>query len=332
MITLKDIAKKAGLSVTQVSRALNGHEDVSDQTKQRVRAIANEMGYIKNAVAHRLVTGTSNQIAFVVQGFDNKVKEEEYNEFYAILNGIYQFGSEHKYETVLYIIKSSQQSYVQFFREKGIQNAVMYGFNYDDAKLLDLLETSYNIVCIDILVAAKNKGCVVVDNTHYSMLAVEALLRSGKSNIALITGNQHAMVSLEREAGYRIALQKQKIAINGDYVVDANFSQKVAFQKTLELLKKHPQLDGFFCISDYMALGCLEAIQSLGKVIPKDIAVIGFDDILVSRYTTPKLSTINQNNYSKGFEAAKLVDALKREDYVTTTIILSCELKLRDSI
>ncbi|ONI45591.1 hypothetical protein AN641_03710 [Candidatus Epulonipiscioides gigas] len=332
MITLKDIAKEADLSVTQVSRALNGHEDVSEETRKRVQTLANTMGYVKNLAAHRLVTGTSNQIAFVVQGFKNKNNESEYNEFYDILNGIHQFSSEKQYETVLYIIQSIQHSYIQFFKEKGIQNAILYGFDYDDPKLIELLNTNYNIVCIDIPVEGINKGCVVINNTYYSTLAVEALLNSGKQNIAIITGSHHASVSLEREAGYRIALQKKRIPIIEEYIVDANFNQQIAYQKTLKLLEQYPQIDGFFCISDYMALGCMEAIKNIGKIIPKDIAIIGFDDIPITRYVAPKLSTISQNSYSKGFEAAKLIDAIKQSLSIDTTVILNCELKIRASI
>ncbi|OON97624.1 MAG: hypothetical protein ATN36_02810 [Epulopiscium sp. Nele67-Bin005] len=332
MITLKDIAKEAGLSVAQVSRALNDHDDVSKETKQKVEDIANSLGYVKNISAHRLVMGVSNRIDFVVQGFTDEDNMLEHNEFYAMINGVNKYANEKRYEVIIYILQPTEKSYVQFFRERGIRNAILYGFEYDDPKFQELLSITCNMVCIDIPINGENKGSVIVNNTHYCTQAVEAIINSGKQNIALLTGSPHAVVSIEREAGYRIALTKKKLPIKENYIVDADFRQSVAYEKTLYLLQQNPEIDAFFCISDYMAIGCMEAILSIGKVIPDDIAVMGFDDIPISRYVTPKLSTVKQYSFNKGFEAAKLLIQIENKEQVNPTVILNCEMQLRDSI
>ena len=332
MVRLKDIAKEAGMSVTQVSRALNNHNDVSEDTKVRIREIAKKMGYVKNMAAQKLVMQVSNQISLVIKGFENISSTQEYNSIYPILCGINQCMNETKYEVVTYILQEHVSSYIEYFQERGISQAILVGFEYDDEKLHELLESNYTCVCIDIPVEGQNKGCVITNNTLYAAQAVEALLESGKKHIAMISGTSHAIVSIEREAGYRVALRKRKIEIREEWIFNGNFQQDQAKEVALKALTTYPEIDGFFCASDYMALGCMEAVESLGKKIPEDIAIIGFDNIPVTKYVKPKLSTVAQDDYRKGYEAAKLLIQLANKENVQKTVMLNCEIILRESV
>lgn len=332
MVKLKDIAQAAGVSVTQVSRALNNHSDVSEDTKRKVKEIAKEMGYIKNTTAQKLVMQVSNQIALVIKGFTNPSNSVEYNSIYPLLCGINRYINEVDHELVVYMLQENTESYTEYFQSKGIQGAILFGFDYDDKKLHELLETNYPCVCIDIPIQGKNKGCVIINNTLYATQAVEALIVSGKKHIAMISGTPKAIVSIEREAGYRIALHKHNFTLQKGYICDGNFRQKRAKELTRELLQTYPEIDAFFCASDYMALGCMEMLREMGKSIPQDIAVIGFDNMPITKYVTPKLSTVSQNDEQKGYEAAKLLVDIMHRDIEDKTVILSCEIKLRESV
>lgn len=332
MIRLKDIAQAAGMSVTQVSRALNDHNDVSEETKIKIRELAKKMGYVKNVAAQKLVMQVSNQIALVIKGIENAGDTMEYNAIYPILCGINQYTNKVGYELIVYILQENIENYTDYFQQKGITAAILCGFDYDDEKLHELLETNSACVCIDIPIEGHKKGCVITNNTLYASQAVEALIHSGKKNIAMISGTPHAMVSIEREAGYRVALRKHKMDIKEEYITNGDFKKKSAREATYEILKQYPEIDGFFCASDYMALGCMEAIQNIGKSVPKDIGVIGFDNIPITKYVKPKLSTVAQDDYQKGYEAAKLLIELVKGEENQKTVTLSCEMKIRESI
>ncbi len=329
MITLKDVAREANMSVTQVSRALNGHDDVSEETKARIRQIANELGYIKNTMAQKLVMQVKNEIALVIKGFEDEANLSDYNPIYKILCGVNKLATEKNWELVVFMLQDSTSSYVEFFRNKGISKAILSWFEYDDERLIELIDSNISCVFIDIPVEGNRNGCVITNNILYATQAVEALIRSGKKHIAMISGTPHAMVTIEREAGYKVALEKHQMKIYPYY--DGDFNQKKAKDMTKKALEENPEIDGFFCASDYMAFGCMEAIEAFGKRIPEDIAVVGFDDIPISRHIKPTLSTIRQDDFAKGYEAAKLLTELE-ENNEKSVVTLGCEFIKRDSL
>ncbi|ONI39902.1 hypothetical protein AN639_05110 [Candidatus Epulonipiscium fishelsonii] len=332
MTTLKDIAKACGLSITQVSRALNNHKDVSEETKIKVSEIAIQMGYVKNMSAQRLAMQISNQIALVVKGIEDENELMEYNSVYPILCGSTKYATQHNYEIAMYIIQDDIKSYVKYFQQKGIGKAILFGFEYNDIRFLELLESHYTCVCIDIPIEKENKGCVITDNTLYASYAVEALIKSGKKNVAMINGKSQAIVSIEREAGYLVALRNHNLEHRQKYIFDGNFDRVKAESLTFQIMKDYPDINGFFCASDYMAMGCMNALQALGKKIPQDVGVIGFDNIPMSRFIKPSLSTVSQNDFNKGYEAAKLLIGICENSTNTNVTRLSCSLEIRQSI
>ncbi len=331
-VTLKDVAERAGMSVTQVSRALNGYNDVSASTKERIKALADEMGYIKNVAAQKLATQSSNQIALVIKGMENDNKYNTYSAVYSVIRGIEAYTSSINYDLTIYTLRENRQSYVAYFNAKGITSAILIGFEYNDPYLSELLESPIPCVCIDIPTTGGNNGCIIVNNSYYASQVVELLIRSGKKKIAMITGKENAIVSMERETGYKIALAKHQMEWNAEFILKGNFERDTARECTKEILKKYPDIDGFFCASDYMAIGCMEGIREMGKSIPEDIGVVGFDDIPVSEYLMPSLSTVAQNSYEKGYAAAKLIHEIIRKENTPRIITLECELKMRDSV
>ena len=332
MVKLKDVAKASGMSVTQVSRALNDYDDVNEETKARIKAVAKELGYVKNVTAQKLATGMSNQIAVVIKGLDDYSNLVEYNSIYPILCGVNAYTSKANYEVVVFILQEEVNSYIRYFKDKGIQQAILFGFDYDDVRFVELIQSDYTCVCIDIQIEGRNKGSVITNNTFYAAQAVELLFKSGKQNIAMMSGKSHAVVSIEREAGYRVAVQKHQQVINEAYILNGEFQEIKARELMLSLLEEHPEVDGIFCASDYMALGCMDAIKSVGKKIPDDIAIVGFDNVPVARYVTPSLSTVAQDDYQKGYKAAELLANILNKTVENTTVFLECELKIRESV
>lgn len=208
----------------------------------------------------------------------------------------------------------------------------MQGVKYDDPNFKQLIETDFPCVILDVNIEGKNKGCVIVNNYYYSMFAVEKIIEKNRKNIAMILGHKHAMATVERHLGYKSALEKNNIAYRDELVIDANFSYDISYEKTKELIKAYPEIDGIFCASDIMALGALKAINDSNKSIPNDISLFGFDGISTCKFSNPTLSTIQQNYIKKGEEAAKLLYEILTSKTNEKTIIVPCQPIITNSI
>ncbi len=330
MVGLKDIAAACGLSVTQVSRALNDNDDVSEKTKIRVREVANQLGYVKNINARILATKDSNQLAVIINGIDNDENSEP-SITYNIMKGINHYAREHNYEAVIYLNEKDDLAYESFCRQRGIKGVIIFGANYEDSTFQALLHSNFPFVAIDNSVEGENKGCVIINNVYYSMVATEHLIQCGRRNIAMLSGHGHSLVEVERRSGYEAALSKNGICVDSSLIVNADFDTHKAYLVTKELIKNHPNIDGIFCASDFMALGALKAIKELNLRVPHDISVFGFDGILLGEYSTPPLSTIKQNNFMKGYQAARILHDIFEKRNQERSVVVSCDVVLRES-
>lgn len=331
MVSLKDIAAMSGISVTQVSRALNDHHDVSEETKEKVRRIAKEMGYIKNINAQRLVTKKSNQIAVIVVGMNEDVNDGSGNVFIDTMRGINKFANEVDYESIIHLVENNREkSYLQYCKERSINGVIIIGTEFDEPRFMELVNTDFPCVAVDIQIHGENKGSVIINNTYYSMMAVNEMIKSGKKNIAMLSGTDHDMVSLERKAGYEFALKSNGLEIEAANIINCEFDYEKATHAALDLIKN--KVDGIFCASDFMALGAMKAIAKRGLTIPNDIAVFGFDGIAIGEYSNPRLSTIKQDNFKKGYQAAKLLFEILNGEENMGTVVIPCSIERRQSV
>ncbi len=332
MINLKDISKASGFSVTQVSRALNNHEDVNEETKHKIQKIATEMGYVKNITAQRLSSKKSNQIAVIVHGVEEDINDFNTNILFSILKGVNKFALSVDYEPIIHLVDKSDISYLNFCRQRGISGVILVGIKYDDPKFQELVQSNFPCVVIDIPIEGKKKGCVVVNNNYYSICAVSLLIEKGRRNIALISGHNHAMVTIERKIGYKTALLSAGIQYNENFIISADFEYEKAYRKTIELLTKYNEIDAIFAMSDIMAIGALKAAKHLNKKIPEDISIFGFDGISITQFVNPAISTIKQDNFKKGYSAAKLLYEILHETNEENTILIPCDIIVTESI
>lgn len=331
MVSLKDIAAASGISLTQVSRALNNHSDVSEETKQKVRRIAKEMGYVKNINAQRLATKVSNQIAVIVIGMNEDANDSGGNIFIDIIRGINKFATEVEYEAIIHLVENKRKkSYLEYCKERAIEGVIIIGSQFDDPRFTELVESDFPCVAIDIQIDGKNKGSVIINNTYYSMIAVNEIIKSGKNKIAMLSGTEHDMVSLERKAGYEMALRTNKLTVDENIIINCEFDYNKSIEATRDLLNCN--VDGIFCASDYMALGAIKAIEENGLRIPEDIAVFGFDGIPIGQYIRPRLTTIKQDNYKKGYSSAKLLYEILTGKENMGTIVVPCTVEKRESV
>ncbi len=333
MITIKDIAREAKISVTTVSRALNNYDDVNKETKDRIQRIAKELGYIPNRAARNLVKPENNTLAIILSGLEKEGGKD--NIVYALLAGMYQFAENVNYEVVLFTTSSAHQkekSYVQFCNEHNIAGAVLNGIRFDDPYLIELVDSPLSCVLIDIHEHSKSVSSLSINNVIAAQEIVELLIESNHKNIAMINGRGAAQVSIDRYNGFKKAMSNAKLPIVNEWVVSGDFLEEVAYCEALNLLRKNPEITAIFCASDMMALGAYKAARELGLKIPKDLSIVGFDDIPIAKHITPALTTVGQDFYLMGFEAAKQLLEMIEGRSENKNLILPHKVLVRESV
>jgi DNA-binding LacI/PurR family transcriptional regulator len=334
LTTIKDIAKKAGVSITTVSRALNGYDDVSEKTRRRIREIAEELNYSPNAVARSLVSRKTRTIGLIISDINRAGAKDAFA--FEVLCGINDRAGELNYDLLLFSTspkKQVEKSYKDLCRERKVEGAILSGLRLDDPYLREVIEQdAFPCVLIDIPVTGETVGHVTSDNRNGALLAVRYLLDNGHRRIAMINGHDQAHVSRERLEGYREALEKQGLSFDPELVFNGRFSEEGGAEAAYEILLRHSDVTAIFCASDLMALGAIRALERMGRKVPEDISIVGFDDINIASYCHPKLTTIRQDKYELGYQAAQLLIDMLENRTKNRKILLNNRLIERESV
>lgn len=327
-ITIKEVAKKAGVSISTVSRAFNNYSDISETTRKHILGVAEELGYHPNIVAKSLSGNKNYRIALLVEDFN----PNDYLSF-EVLMAFKSVVSDNGYETILLATTSDMQkgqSLGKLFQEKQVDGALILGLKMTDEYYHQLKEIRVPCVLFDIQVNNPNIGCVGVDNIKGSIMAVEHLIKLGHKKIAFINGHEEASVSYERLDGYYAALNRHKVKIENELIVNGEFTYEGGKKAALELIDKDCGITAIYCASDLMACGAIEALESKGYQVPEDISIVGFDDIDICNFVTPKLTTIRQDKEKIGRAAANLMLSMMNGNYLGR-VVIEPELIVRES-
>lgn len=332
-VTIKDVAKKAGVSIGTVSRVFNGYPDISENTKKRIFKIARDIGYSPNIAARTLSSKRQKTIALI---FNDLVYTPKTTMPMSILNGVYDYTQTKGLEFAFYAVttqKQKQKSFEQFCSERNVTGVIMQGLHVTDPYYEQLKTTEIPTVLVDMYVDNPHVGSVSTDNVAAAKEAVSMLIKAGRKNIDMMNGSYNAAVSVLRERGYHEALEAAELPLNSSLIQYANYDEQIANLMAKQIIQQDSTIDAFFCASDLMALGVIKAIQDLGKQVPEDIAVVGFDGIELGEYVTPSLSSVAQQPYQFGQEAGKLVEYLIDHPTPKKSIIRYVPYKLivRDS-
>ncbi|SFB23382.1 MULTISPECIES: LacI family DNA-binding transcriptional regulator [unclassified Bacillus (in: firmicutes)] len=332
MSTIKDIAKVAGVSVTTVSRALNGYSDVNEKTRQKIVRVAKELNYSPNTIARSLVMNKSKTIGLLVSGL-NKASVKD-NITFEVLSGINVFTGGSDYDLVLFSTTSTKQrekTYSQLCKDRMVDGVIVQGIRTDDPYLKEVIESNIPCVLIDIPFESDMIGYVTTDNLLGAKKAVNHLIDLGHTKIAMMNGHEYAFVSQRRLEGYRQALKENGIDVKSEWIANGEFSEEIAETQAEELFRTHPEISAIFCASDLMALGVMNAAKKLGLNIPDQLSIVGYDDIMLASYVSPKLTTIAQNKFEMGYQAAKLLVNMLEGKEEGHLVNLDTELKVRET-
>lgn len=328
-VSIKDVAKEAGVSITTVSRALNGYTDVSEKTKQRIREVVERLDYAPDVNARSLGGKAETTFALLTSEL---TPTNESGFVYGLITGLFQQCSELGCEFMLLAtntVKQEKLSFLQLCKKKNLSGVVVTGLKVDDPYYHEILDSDIPCAIIDMQVHGKKKCNITVDNVQASKEAVQHLIGLGHRNIGMINGSRLADVSGQRYSGYVSALLEEGIPLRLDYARHCDFLEEGALAQTKELLTTYPEITALFCASDVMAIGAVRAIENMGKNVPEDISVMGFDDIPIAKYVYKGLSTVRQSPMQMGIEGGKTLWKMLQKEEVGNKVILPHELIIR---
>lgn len=335
-ITIYDVAKKAGVSRQTVSRVLNDREDVSEETRKRVKDIIVGLHYHPSAIAQSLSRQKSFLLGVVTAGL-------KYMGPSRTLSGITSKAEQLGYGLLLKELESFSANNVhpllRWFQAHQVDGIIWAAPEIEDNRkwLADLLP-EINIP-IMFLTMEKQEGVSIVsiDNYFGAKMATEHLIELGKKNIGHITGPLEWWEARQRRLGWKAALSNAGREVSERMWVEGNWSSKSGETAFIQLMKNFPEMDGIFVGNDQMALSVLRLAYELGKKIPDELAIVGFDGIPESEFYLPSLSTVNQNQNELGCRAVEelvrlvekkmIVDDVFEPKYIT----IQPELIIRQS-
>lgn len=311
-VTMKDVAQDAGVSVQTVSRVINNRPDVAPETRARIQDAVSKLGYAPNIIARSLIQGRSNTLGVVgfgmelfgptrvLAGIEGKATELGFSLLLSLLDQLDPV----RVDQILNDLLSRQVDGI-IWAVPGHVNSFQW--------LTSRLETV--VIPTVFLNKCETSGqeVVAMDNRHGGRLAVEHLLGQGYRRIGIITGPRDWWEAQEREAGWRANMQEAGLDSLDELKAEGDWSAASGDLGFQTLYARVPDLEAVFACNDQMALGVLRAARRLGLQVPKDLAVVGFDDIPEAAYFCPALTTVHQNPKTLGALAVE-----RMHDYIRT--------------
>jgi LacI family transcriptional regulator len=328
MTTIREVAESAGVSYATVSHVINNTRLVSPETRERVLAAMDALNYHPNALARSLRQGKTNTIGLVLP--------DSANPFFAeISRSIEGEAFKRGYSVFLCNTELDTQRelfYVDVLSKKQVDGIIFVAAG-DQADSLDfLLRRRMPVVMIDRDVPNVEVDAVLTDNQLGGLLAARHLLELGHRRIACIAGPSSITPSSERIIGYRRALEAAGLPYDEALVIRGDYHSQSGMEITHALLKMDPRPTAVFALNDLMALGALRAASEAGYAVPQDLAVVGYDDLELSHFTNPPLTTISQPKKEVGAQAINLlVDRMSRKSRAPSRVVLPPELIIRRS-
>ena len=301
--TIKDVAKKAGVSISTVSRVINDSKPVTNEVKQRVLDVIKETGYVPNPLARSLVTKKSQLIGVIVPEVTDTFAAE-------VLNGIEEISKMYDYDILLantYSEKDLEVKNINLLRAKQVEGIVMISWDIDKDVVGLLEDSGIPSVYIskttrdfDIYNVSINNNSAVKDMTNF-------LLDRGHKKIVLLNTTFQTNLADERLTGYRDAIVGRGLKVNEGFIKSCGPTFDDGYMAVKEMLESKVDVDAIFATSDEVAIGAINACFDLGYKVPEDISVVGFYDIEFSKMCRPKLTTVKQPLYDMGAVAIRMI-------------------------
>lgn len=305
--TLKDVAQRAGVTTATVSYTLSGKRPISEQTKRRVMEAIAELDYVPNLDARSLSMRDSKLIGVVVPQTEPGDRLMFQNAFYSeILGSIEYYARLEGYHTLI-SATDANESYLTLAKKRNLDGIIVIGM-YPDEFYQQMKKTQIPIVLIDSYCNDHYYHNIRIDDAYGSYLATRHMLENGHQHIAFFVGQlKENGVMKKRLLGYQQALQELGVPFREEYVFEGQIDYSSGIALANKLIASGLPATGVVAAADILAIGAIKGFFEAGKRIPEDYSVIGFDDVEVSQYLTPGLTTVRQQISLKGQKAVELL-------------------------
>jgi len=319
MVGIKDVAKRAGVSVSTVSNALNNKKNVGEETRDRIHKICEELSYQPNAAGKGLKSGKPNTILFNFSDFDRSF-------YLKIINGISDYVNDNDFDLIICTDKSC---------EKYMNNSVTSGSIVLDKKMQDevlvrLADESYPIVVLDRIMNNPSIKSVVVNNYDPMYDMIRGVIDRGYRHFAFIGGPEETADNKERYRAFRDALEINHLEFQQKSYFAGNYREKSGYSAAKILMLSRELPDCLVCANDNMAIGAMKAFRENGIRVPQDIAITGFDNCDLAE--AMELTTVSIPNYERGYIAARYLIENIRGQRNVETFKIAAKIIFRNSV
>jgi DNA-binding LacI/PurR family transcriptional regulator len=335
-VTILQVAREAGVSSQTVSRVINNRQEITPETRQRVQEVIQRLGYQPNVLARSLIQRRSHTLGVVTSGL-------QYFGPSHILIGVEQGANQAGLSILLNLIHQPENQNIGPIIN-GLLSRQVEGIIWAVPEIGDnrsWFRENLDQLAVPVIFLStqprENLNVVEIDNRHGAYLATQHLLEKGYRRIGHIAGPLTWWAASERRRGWQEALTVAGMEFDESWFVEGNWSAESGEQGLHDLLQKFPDVQAIFACNDQMALGLMRAARSLGKRIPEDLAVVGFDDIPECAFYYPPLTTIRQGLYELGHVAVQTFMKLRQAEQqdngntMAHTVMLQPELVIRES-
>jgi LacI family transcriptional regulator len=332
-MNLEDIAKKAGVSRSTVSRVINDDPNVNTQTREHVWHVIRQENFQPNPAARALVRRRTEIIGVAIPTTEN-IFFTDNDYFTRILAGVSQMTRQRDYAMLLWLgeLTDDDERLMQRVSNNRLMDGlVIASLGHDHPLFKRLMTLRQPFVMIDRPLEYDDQiSYVSIDNVGAADEATTHLIKLGRRRIAHITGNMTFSDGQDRLDGYKNALRRAGLPIDPNLIAEAYFSQHAGYEAAKRLFPHKP--DAIFAADDIIAIGALQAAHEAGIHVPDDLSLVGFDDVDVASKSSPMLTTVRQPVQEKGVAAAKLlIDLIQNQIEGPQRILLKTELIIRES-
>ncbi|EGT2190559.1 LacI family DNA-binding transcriptional regulator [Clostridium perfringens] len=318
-MNIRDIARLAGVGVSTVSRVINDHPDVKDETREKILKIIKESNYIPNNSARILKKNNTNNIGVLVKGVFNPFFAEMIN---IIGNRINEAGYTMILQQNDYATEDDVDNLIAFVKEKRLQGIICLGGNF-----LNINDESFQFLDIPVVLTSVNTlskeskskfSSIGIDNVLAAKASIQYLIDKGHRNIGILLGEKNDVgISGLRLEGYKKALEENNIPYSEENVFIGDYDYSGAYRVTKEIINNRKDITAIFSISDIMAVGAAKSVIDQGLQVGEDISIMGFDGMDISKYYNPGITTVKQPKKNMANNSIDLLLALlaKKEEH-----------------
>lgn len=326
--TVKDVAERAGVSPSTVSRVIANHPRISEATKQRVRSVMRELNYYPNAIARSLVRQRSQTIGVALSRSAEAALANPF--FPEVLRGIGSVAQQARYTIMLTTATTYEQEHAQcmeLLRQRRVDGLILLTSRRDDPLVRELQQESYPFVVVG-RVPDNTVRCVNNDNVAASYEAATHLIQLGHEHIGFLGGPADFIVSGDRLAGYKKALEDAGLVYRSELVQETDFSYQQGLTTSRSLLRTG-DVTAILAIDDMLALGALAAAAEAGLRVPDEVSIVGFNDTPVCPHVAPALTSVSIPIFEMGAEAARILCSVLAGEMSVESVLLPARLVVR---